>query len=177
MIIKIDNNIHIELINENHAQGIFDIVDENRSYLKKWLAFIDRMQTVEFADNFIRESMLRKQAGIEYAFVIIENSKLIGRIGIYKIDNQNKIGEIGYWLAENAQGKGILTKSCKVLIDFCFSNLQLNRIEIKCATKNLKSSAIPTKLNFTHEGIIRQGEWLNDQFVDLNLYSILRQEV
>ena len=160
MIINIDENIKIELINENHSQPIFDIVDKNRIHLRQWLPFVDRMQTVEFAENFVKGTMQRNKDGNEFAFVIIENDKVIGRIGVYKIDGQNKIGEIGYWLAENLQGKGIITKSCKALIDFCFSDLQLNRIEIKCGTENFKSKTIPEKLNFTREGVIREGELL-----------------
>ena len=177
MIINIDENIKIELINENHSQPIFDIVDQNRIHLRQWLPFVDRMQTVEFAENFVKGTMQRNKDGNEFAFVIIENDKVIGRIGVYKIDGQNKIGEIGYWLAENLQGKGIITKSCKALIDFCFSDLQLNRIEIKCGTENFKSKTIPEKLNFTREGVIREGELLYDKFIDLNLYSLLKTDI
>ena len=177
MIINIDENIKIELINENHSQPIFDIVDQNRIHLRQWLPFVDRMQTVEFAENFVKGTMQRNKDGNEFAFVIIENDKVIGRIGVYKIDGQNKIGEIGYWLAENLQGKGIITKSCKALIDFCFSDLQLNRIEIKCGTENFKSKTIPQKLNFTKEGVIREGELLYDKFIDLNLYSLLKTDI
>ena len=177
MIINIDENIKIELINENHSQPIFDIVDKNRIHLRQWLPFVDRMQTVEFAENFVKGTMQRNKDGNEFAFVIIENDKVIGRIGVYKIDGQNKIGEIGYWLAENLQGKGIITKSCKALIDFCFSDLQLNRIEIKCGTENFKSKTIPEKLNFTKEGVIREGELLYDKFIDLNLYSLLKTDI
>ena len=177
MIINIDENIKIELINENHSQPIFDIVDKNRIHLRQWLPFVDRMQTVEFAENFVKGTIQRNKDGNEFAFVIIENDKVIGRIGVYKIDGQNKIGEIGYWLAENLQGKGIITKSCKALIDFCFSDLQLNRIEIKCGTENFKSKTIPEKLNFTREGVIREGELLYDKFIDLNLYSLLKTDI
>jgi ribosomal-protein-serine acetyltransferase len=177
MTITIDNNLKLELITENHAQPIFDMVDANRAHLRPWLPFVDRMQTVEFARNFVKSTMQRNEDGNEYAFVIIEKEKVIGRIGVYKIDNQNKIGEIGYWIIEGLQGKGIVTKSCKTIIDFCFSDLQLNRIEIKCGTENLKSKTIPEKLSFTKEGIIRQGELLYDTFIDLNLYSLLKSDV
>jgi ribosomal-protein-serine acetyltransferase len=177
MTINIDQNIKLELINENHAQPIFDLVDANRMHLREWLPFVDRMQTVEFAENFVKGTMQRNQDGNEFAFVIITNEKVVGRIGIYKIDGQNKIGEIGYWLAENLQGKGIITQSCKAIIDFGFSNLQLNRIEIKCGTENLKSKTIPEKLNFTHEGVLRQGELLYDKFIDLHLYSLVKNDV
>ena len=176
MTLHIDQDIRLELIAENHAQPIFDLVDKNKAHLREWLPFVDRMQTVEFAENFVKGTMQRNKDGHEFAFVILENDTLIGRIGVYKIDNQNKIGEIGYWLAENGQGKGIITKSCKSLIDFCFSDLQLNRIEIKCGTGNFKSKTIPEKLNFTKEGVIRQGESLYDTFIDLNIYSLLKSD-
>lgn len=132
------------------------------------------MKSVEFAENFVKGTMQRNKDGMEYAFVIIENNQVIGRIGVYKIDNQNRLGEIGYWIIERVQGKGIVTKICKTIIDFCFKDLELNRIEIKCGTANIKSKKIPEKLNFSREGIIRQGELLYDKFIDLNLYSLLR---
>ena len=176
MTISIDENIRLELIDEKHSQPIFDIVDKNRKHLREWLPFVDRMQTIEFAENFVKGTMQRNKDGIEFAFVIIENDKVIGRIGVYKIDSISKIGEIGYWLAENSQGKGIIHKSIKIIISYCFTDLKLNRIEIKCATENIKSKNIPEKFNFTKEGVIRQGELLYDKYVDLILYSLLKTD-
>lgn len=177
MTIKIDDKIRIELIEEKHTQSIFDMVNENRNHLRPWLPFVDRMQTVDFTQNFVRGTMQRNKEGIEYAYVIFKNDKMVGRIGIYKIDAQNSIGEIGYWIIEDFQGQGIVTKSCKGLIDFCFNNLKLNRIEIKCGTENLRSKTIPEKLNFTKEGVMRQAELLYDKFIDLNLYSLLKADL
>jgi ribosomal-protein-serine acetyltransferase len=59
------------------------------------------------------------------------------------------------------------------MLEYAFSRLMLNKVEIRCATGNLKSCAIPQRLGFKQEGIIRQGEWLYDHFVDLNLYGLL----
>ena len=131
---------------------------------------------MQFAENFVKSVIQKRKDGLEYAFLILENGHIIGRIGIHKIDNQNKIGEIGYWLIKSAQGKGIITKACKIMIDFGFADLSLNRIEIKCGTENSKSNAIPQKLNFTKEGTIRQGELLNGKFIDLNLFSLLAED-
>lgn len=177
MILRIDETIQLELITENHAQPIFDIVDKNRAHLRTWLPFVDRMQTVEFAQNFVKGVMQRNAAGNEYAFVIVYEGKVIGRIGVYKIDGQNKIGEIGYWLAEGVQGKGIVTRSCQAIINFCFNELNLNRIEIKCGTENVKSMTIPEKLHFKKEGVLQQAELLYDTFIDLNLYALLKSDV
>jgi ribosomal-protein-serine acetyltransferase len=176
MNLRVNEQISIELINELHAQPIFDMVDNNRAHLRVWLPFVDKMQTVAFARNFIRGTMQRNQDGSEHAFVIKDEEKIVGRIGVYKIDQQNKIGEIGYWIVANAQGKGIVTKACKAMLDFCFNELDLNRVEIRCGTGNIKSKAIPERFNFKHEGIIRQGELLYDEFIDLHLYSLLKVE-
>ena len=134
------------------------------------------MQTVEFIQNFIKGSIQRNLDGIEYAFVIIEDNKVVGRIGIYKIDNQNKIGELGYWIGQNMQGKGIVTKSCKGLIDFCFKGMNLNRVEIKCGTENIKSQTIPQRLNFVKEGVLRQAELVHGKFIDLYMYSLCKND-
>ncbi|GAB4454150.1 MAG: hypothetical protein Fur0028_09600 [Bacteroidales bacterium] len=119
MIISIDENIRIELIEEKHTQSIFDMVNENRNFLRKWLPFVDRMQTVEFTKNFVNGTMQRNLEGNEYAFVIFNFNVMVGRVGVYKIDTQNKIGEIGYWIVENAQGEWycnkMLYKTYKIL--------------------------------------------------------------
>ncbi len=176
MFIKVTENISLELIDENHSVAIFEMIDQNRAYLRNTLTFIDYLQSLESASAFVKGSMQRNQQGIEYGFVIVENGKAIGRIGIYKIDNYNRIGEIGYWLVENAQGKGTVSKCCQKLLEFCFSDLTLNRIEIKCGAANYKSAAIPERLNFKKEAVLKQAELLNGKFIDLNLYALLREE-
>lgn len=176
MNIQITDNIHLELLSESHAPAIFEIVAANRNYLRTWLTWIDYAQTVDFIYNFAKGSMQRNKEGIEYSFVIMENKTVVGRIGIYKIDKQNKIGEIGYWIAENQQGRGLVTESCKALLLFCFDELNLNRIEIKCGTENLKSQKIPELLHFTKEGILRQAEWIQEKYIDLYIYSYLKKE-
>jgi ribosomal-protein-serine acetyltransferase len=86
MKFRIDKNITLELINENHSKQIFDLVDANRAHLREWLPFVDRMQTIDFSEKFVHGTMQRNKDGAEYAFVIFEDDKLIGRIGVYKID-------------------------------------------------------------------------------------------
>jgi ribosomal-protein-serine acetyltransferase len=176
MELTIDENIKLELINESHSQAVFEIADANRTYLREWLVWVDEMKSVAFIENYIKGSAQRNRDGNEFAFVIFKNKKVVGRIGIYKINSINKIGEIGYWIIENQQGYGIVTKCCKGLINFCFNQLKLNRIEIICGTENYKSQIIPKQLGFFKEGIIRQGALVNNTFIDLCLFSLLKTD-
>jgi len=101
---------------------------------------------------------------------------LAGQIGYNFFDRENRRTEIGYWLGESFQGKGLITRACKVLIENAFTNLNINRIEIRCCTGNVKSRKIPENLGFKLEGIARQAEWLHDHFEDLAVYAMLADE-
>ena len=61
-------------------------------------------------------------------------------------------------------------------MSYCFEELQLNRIEIRAATGNVKSQVIPKKLGFTKEGCIREAEWLYDHYVDHTIYGMLKSD-
>lgn len=88
----------------------------------------------------------------------------------------NKTAYIGYWLGEDFQGKGIMTKVAKALTDPAFSNLKLNKVEIRAAAENEKSRGIPERLGFVKEGCIRKSEWLYDHYVDSIVYGVLADE-
>jgi ribosomal-protein-serine acetyltransferase len=92
------------------------------------------------------------------------------------IDWAPRRGEMGYWLAADAQGQGLVTSACRALIQHAFIDYDLNRLEIRCATNNARSRAIPEKIGFVCEGVLRQVEWLYDHFVDHALYAQLRQD-
>ncbi len=175
MVIAINNQVYLELIDAKHAQGIFDVAARNRQYLGKWLTWVGRMDDVSFIEKFVNGVLERHAEGLEWSFVIVKNAVVIGRITVHKIDGYNKIGEIGYWIAENEQGQGIVNQSCTQLIKFCFEKLKLNRLEIKCGTDNKESQRIPERLGFTHEGVMQQAELLNGQFINLNLYALLEK--
>ena len=69
-----------------------------------------------------------------------------------------------------------MTASCHAVVYHTFNTLKLNRIAIQCATENTRSRAIPERLGFKLEGIVREAEWLYDHYVDHALYSLLRSD-
>ncbi len=69
-----------------------------------------------------------------------------------------------------------MTRACKAIIDHTFKDLGLHRVEIRCAAENFKSQAIPERLGFAREGVIRQAEWLYDHFEDHVVYGLLAPE-
>jgi ribosomal-protein-serine acetyltransferase len=101
---------------------------------------------------------------------------MAGVVGFLPIDRVNRCGEIGYWLAEQARGRGVMTQCCRFVVRYGFLTLDLHRIQIAAGTENLQSRAIPERLGFRLEGILRGRENLYGTFVDHALYSLLRSD-
>jgi ribosomal-protein-serine acetyltransferase len=174
--IKIDDIISLELIDFQHAGALYQLVKANREHLRVWLPWVDFMRTPEDFKRYITNSKDRFDNHVETGFVIMANDSMIGRIGLYNIDMHNRNASIGYWLDQQWMGKGIITNACKELVTYGFKHLQLNRIEIRCGTENYKSQAIPERLGFKREGVIRQAEYVNNRFIDLYVFSMLKEE-
>lgn len=170
----VDENIFLREIGLDDGDAIFNIIDSEREYLAEWLPFIELSKTLSFTRRFIENYLLSDK--LDVTFSIYFQNNFVGIIGLKETDLDNKKTEIGYWMSEKYQHKGIMTKSCKVLIDYAFDEMNLNRIQIKAATENLKSQGIPDRLGFKREGIERDGELHSRGFVDLVVFGLLKAE-
>lgn len=176
MTIIVDENIQLEIATEKFAGRLFHVINNNRHHLAEFLPWVDNMQSTEDLSQYLQNCERLFKEKKEVSFVILLNENTVGRIGLHHLDLQNKIGSIGYWLDKSAEGNGIITKSCIQLINYGFQKIGLNRIEIKASVNNFKSQAIPVKLNFKKEGILRQAEFVNNEFIDLYIYSMVKDE-
>ena len=174
--IKIDGGIELKLLSEHDAAAMFHLINTNRIYLRQWLPWIDYTQSIEDERSFIHSTIVQYQENRSISCAIWYQGRIVGSLGYHPFDWVNRKVEIGYWLAEQFQGRGIMTKSCNALLAYAFNELKLNKVEIRCATGNTQSCAIPERLNFKLEGIIRNAEWLYDHYVDLRLYGLLMEE-
>ena len=166
-------NTHLRLLEDVDVNELFLLTDANRSYLRQWLPWIDQTVTVLDTERFLANSRLQREQNKGFQAAVIHERKIAGMIGFHNLDWMNRSVMIGYWLAPEFQGKGLMTEACALMVDIAFHHYKLNRVEIRCATGNSKSCAIPERLGFAKEGIIRQGEWLYDRYVDLVIYSML----
>lgn len=175
---KLDEDVSLRLFTKDDAHELHALTIASKPYLKQWLGWLDYTNTVEDTAQFIAAKCQEVAAngGYPQSFAIIYKGEIAGTIGFNELQRGNKIGVVGYWLGEQFQQKGMMTKALKALIEYGFNDLQLNRIEIRVATENTKSRALPEKLGFTKEGEIRQAEWLYDHYVDHAVYGLLKHE-
>jgi ribosomal-protein-serine acetyltransferase len=161
---------------ESDAEEIFAAVKANYEHLRPFLLWVTPDYDLEGAKQFIEDSQKAAEEKKRQGFGIFENGKLIGSIGFNKFNWEAKTTEIGYWLAKDFSGRGIITKACKVLIDYAFDELKLNRIEIRCATENVRSGAVPERLGFKLEGVLRQNHLRHSRLYDEAIYGLLEKD-
>lgn len=174
--IQIGNGNFLKILEKSHAKALFEIIDSNREYLKKWLPWVDGSQTVTDTEKFI-ESMREQHSNNKgFSAGIWSGENLVGVIGFHAINWDHGHVSIGYWISENNQGRGLMTSATKAMVDYAIHNFGLNRVEIRCATNNVKSRAIPERLGFQLEGVLRQVERLANGTEDHAVYGMLASD-
>ena len=146
--LTVDDTIKLCLCEERHAEELFDLVDQNRIYLREWLPWLDVNTSPADTKKFIKTSLEQFVNNKGFQTAIAFQGWLAGMIGYHPIDWANRSVSIGYWLGAAFQGQGIMTKSCRFLVDYAFNELRLKRVEIRCAVENYRSRAIPERLGF-----------------------------
>ena len=176
LTIKVDEEITLRQLMREDADIIFMAIDQNRDHLRTWLPFVDMTRNVENTRAFIHSLQENDCPKKDIVLRIDYKGEFAGLIGLKEIDRLNNKTEIGYWLIEKLQGQGIIIRSAKALIRYCFEELKMNRIQVKIAVGNDKSQQIPFRLKFQFEGTERAGELLHGKYLDLQLYSLLKKE-
>ncbi|MED5017352.1 GNAT family protein [Paenibacillus chibensis] len=173
---EVNDRTYLSLMNTRDAAELYALINQNRKHIGKWLKFPGMTQRVEDSQAFITRTRLGYAKNEGYWLGIWTDGKLAGSIGFLYLDQENRKTEIGYWLGKAYEGQGLITASVTALIQYALDELNMNKIEIGAATMNTRSRAIPEKLGFKQEGIIRDYEFLNGGFIDRVIYGLKAEE-
>ena len=174
--LDVDDEIKLDFYTEENAAEVFKVVTENYAHLYQWSPWLDENYSLERATEFAKLCQKQFEEKTSIPLCIKLNGKIVGGTGFNAFNWEYKSAEIGYWLAKEHNGKGIVTKSCRRMLNYAFDELKLNRIVLRCVPTNEKSRKIPERLGFTNEGIERQGGFHHNRFVDFVIYSMLSEE-
>jgi ribosomal-protein-serine acetyltransferase len=165
----------LRLLDKSDAGELYAMVDANRDYLACWLPWA-ASQTLEDTLAFIQRTREQVANNDGFQTTIIEDAKIIGMVGFVGISWQHRSTMVGYWLAESAQGNGVMTHAVQSLTNHAFETWRLNRVEIRAGVENTRSRAIPERLGFQQEGVLREAELVGNRYVDQAIYARLARE-
>jgi ribosomal-protein-serine acetyltransferase len=166
----------LRLLEARHAAEMFALMDSNRVHLREFLPWVDGTRKLEDTLGFRKASLEKFARNQGFDAGIFEHGKLAGVIGLHEIAWSHQQTSIGYWLGAAFQGRGLMGRAVDAVLEHCFVELGLHRVESAAATGNLRSNAVLVKAGFKLEGVKRDAEWLYDHFVDHNLYGLLESD-
>ena len=122
-------------------------------------------------------SMLSANEDETFAFAITLDDKVIGSIGVFRQQNiHRQTAEMGYYIAEEYWGKGIMTDAVKQICEYVFMNSDILRIYAEPFAYNTGSCRVLEKAGFQYEGTLRNNAVKNGKVIDMKMYSLLREE-
>lgn len=122
-------------------------------------------------------SMLSANEDETFAFAITLDDKVIGSIGVFRQQNiHRQTAELGYYIAEEYWGKGIMTEAVKQICEYVFKHSDILRIYAEPFAYNIASCRVLEKAGFQCEGTLRSNAVKNGKVIDMKMYSLLREE-
>lgn len=159
----------------NDLNDIFEYAsDSDVNTFMPWDTHKSIGETKEFLEK--SKETFEKSDNIDWGIELKNEKKIVGGITIRKWNNENLCGDIGYALSKKYWNMGIMTEALKIVIQFGFEKLCVNRIEAHCDENNIASYKVMEKAGMKYEGTLREKVFVKNKFVNMRFYSILKDE-
>lgn len=162
----------VRLWDESEAGALTEVIAANREHLTAWLPWAE---THGFEDSveYLRRKRLQVERNDGFEGAIELDGRIVGVAGFHAIDWINRSTSIGYWLTAEAQGRGLMSAAVRALLDHAFGVWELHRVVIEVVAANERSRAIPERLGFTEEAILKEAKLIRGRYEDARLYAML----
>jgi RimJ/RimL family protein N-acetyltransferase len=169
------HRINLRRLRKSDA-GTIRLILKDKEYHR--LVGIPHPYTLRDALAFIIRAHRGRLRGTDLIYALTEknNDKIIGRIGLHGLKNIHNRAEIGYWLAKEYWGQGLIGDAIRMILKIGFKDIKLMRIHAYTFDYNKASIRTLEKLGFTNEGLNRKFYRLKNRYMDCYVFSILREE-
>ena len=163
----------LRILEPGDAEDLFAMVGRNRDRLGEYLPWVHTTQAVPDVAAFLASAQAQHAAGLGFHAAITLSGRVAGCAGMHPIDQVHRNVALGYWIDRDFQGQGLVTRATAELVRLCFEDYRLRRVEIRCAVDNRRSCAVPLRLGFRQEGLLRQAQLVNGRWLDLLVFGKL----
>ncbi|MBT2758668.1 GNAT family N-acetyltransferase [Mesobacillus foraminis] len=150
----------VRMARPGDGEAVFNALEASKKELKPWMPFAQKDQSREDVEGNIRQAFANyiKREDLRLLVFLRETGEFIASSGLHRINWSVPKFEIGYWINSRFSGCGYMTEAVEGIADFAREELKARRIEIRCDSKNIKSRAIPERLGFKLEGILKNDD-------------------
>ncbi|MCH2189111.1 GNAT family N-acetyltransferase [Candidatus Gracilibacteria bacterium] len=164
----------LKIPEESEAEYIWNLITSDTIRYMIWEKGDDFSTTLKN----IKKTRIKVSAGEAWDAAIYDKNtgKHIGRCGINKIDDTIPSFELGYWIAPEYYGQGIMPECIRRYLKFAFEQSSFEKGVIRCDSKNENSKKVALKCGFTLEGEFKNHDRVKGELRDTSFYGITRQE-
>jgi ribosomal-protein-serine acetyltransferase len=160
---------------EGDAAELTAAIAANREHLAEWLPWA-ASHGFEDSVEYLRRKDLQVTMNDGFEVAIVVDGRIVGGTGFHRVDWVNRATSIGYWLTAEAQGRGLMSAAVSALLDHAFGPMELHRVVIEVIVGNQRSAAIPERLGFRREALLREAKLVRGTHRDTVLYAMLASD-
>jgi ribosomal-protein-serine acetyltransferase len=173
--VKISERAYLRALGEGDAGELQALIERNRERLSRWFDWA-ASQTLDDTVAFVRACEAQAAADDGLQAAIVSDGAIVGVVGFPAVDWRRRSTTLGYWLDAAHEGRGLMTRAARILVDRALGAWELHRVEIRVAVENGRSRAVAERLGFRHEGTLRAAERVGDRFLDSAVYGMLASD-
>lgn len=163
-------------INLNDAKNLSALLNDGQ--VQEFLAGIPANYTEEMAVDYIGNYLSKSYSlsnFYDWGIIDKQENKLVGRICVYKFDDERRMANLVWYIIPAVRGKGIITEAGKAVVNF-LKNVGFERIEAFANVENLASIRVMEKLGMQYEGTLRKYDCRRDNSLyDVKMYAIINE--
>ena len=153
------------------AEALYAEVVASREHIARWLPWAYEHTSVDYTRDLITRFQAEWQADAATYGIFARQpddssgdqaGALLGGLGLHSRQPDVPSFEIGYWLAQSAEGHGYMTEAASALVEYALSALGAQRVEIRCNARNTRSAAVAQRLGFTQEALLHNDRRAHD---------------
>jgi len=145
--VVVGDRVRLALWSNEDPEVVRALVERSRPELSQFLGWATQPITAEDEAAIQRESEQRWRAATMVGWAIYEGDSMRGMLGLHRRGGPHEL-EIGYWLATEATGRGLMTSACTLATDVAFATDGVELVEIVHDARNLRSGAVPARLGY-----------------------------
>jgi ribosomal-protein-serine acetyltransferase len=182
--LKVDDAISLRLHEPRFAEEVYRVAIANRDHINRWMPFLcdsyDLEASFEHARGCLKGFAERKQITL----TVLEHGRVVWSTGWTDWNQQSRFdgrlefatADIGYWLAEDACGRGIMTRAVRAMTKLAFESYGLKRLTIRAEPENEQSWRVAERAGYSFEGTLCGVATFDGRSMNHKLYSMLAEE-
>lgn len=181
---KVDDELSLRLHEPRFAEEVYRVAMANKAHINKWMPFLCDSYDLEAAREHARGCLQNFADRKSVTLTVLEHGRVVGSTGWTDWNQQSLFdgrldyaaADIGYWLAEDAAGRGLMTRAVRAMTTLAFEEYGLKRLTIRAEPENERSWRVAERAGYQYEGKLRGVAMFDGRRVDHKLYAVLAEE-